>query len=188
MKINSINQNYQTPNFTGITKITCDGLYKKYPEISNEILQTLKKNPLAMDFCKKHDVQIALFANKQDFSSVSSSFYMFYKNLEKKGGFLNRLLEPFRARKEIKLYSFANEYDVEKSFIKSASDMKAKITPSIADNYATGVLDANINRRLQEELESQDAASLKKIITSKDPDKAIEKDKLNNTIKELIEK
>jgi hypothetical protein len=66
--------------------------------------------------------------------------------------------------------------------------MKAKITPSIADNYATGVLDANINRRLQEELESQDAASLKKIITSKDPDKAIEKDKLNNTIKELIEK
>jgi hypothetical protein len=181
MKVNSINQNYQNPRFTGITKITCDGLYKKHPEISKEILETLKKNQVAMDFCKKHDVHVALFANKDDFTSVSNSFFMFYKKLEKKGGFLNKIIESFKSRKKIELFCFANEYDTEKSFLKSASDMKAKISTT------AGYLDSQIKYTLKEEAKELQSTPIKKAITKEQAEKINAKKDLDNTIKNLME-
>ena len=53
------------PNFTAIKSVKCDGLYKKYPELANELVTAFKKNPTAMEFCKKYDVDVVFYAVKQ---------------------------------------------------------------------------------------------------------------------------
>ena len=42
------------PNFTAIRSIKCEGLYKKYPEYANHLVEAFKKNPIAIEFCKKY--------------------------------------------------------------------------------------------------------------------------------------
>lgn len=68
------------PNFTAIKSIDCQGLYKKAPEYGKELLEAFKKNPVAMDFCKKYDVSIIFHAAKEVANNVKSTIVIFYDN------------------------------------------------------------------------------------------------------------
>ena len=67
---NNYSSQRHNPNFTAIKSVKCDGLYKKYPELANELIEALKQNPKAMEFCKKYDVDIIFYAIKQYQNSV----------------------------------------------------------------------------------------------------------------------
>ncbi len=47
----SQNNNRYNQSFAGIRQVKCSGLYKKYPELGKEMVDTFKDNPKVMDFC-----------------------------------------------------------------------------------------------------------------------------------------
>lgn len=75
-----------TTSFKSIKSIKLKGQYKNNaPELGQKLIDTFKKNPKAMDFCKKHDVNIVFNAHVNDgeypiFPGVESSLYIFYDN------------------------------------------------------------------------------------------------------------
>ena len=78
-KINP-NNRIQSPNFTAIKSVKCEGLYKKYPQLANDVVDALKQNPNAMEFCKEYDVDIVIDANKPMFhSDTYSSIKIIYE-------------------------------------------------------------------------------------------------------------
>ena len=53
----SVNTNYN-PNFMMIKSVRSEGLYKKYLQKVNDLVDALKNNDTAMELCKKYDVDI----------------------------------------------------------------------------------------------------------------------------------
>ena len=53
--INSYNDKKNQPNFTAIKSLKMEGLYKKYPELGKQLVDTFQSSPRAMEFCKKYD-------------------------------------------------------------------------------------------------------------------------------------
>lgn len=109
MQVNNIN-NYNLKNntsFAGITSLQCRGLYKKAPELSKNLIEAFKQNPEAMEFCKKHDVDIVFYAVKKATSMVESTMHMFFDNPAVTGfkKFLNKLGGK---RDSVVIYGFGN--------------------------------------------------------------------------------
>lgn len=63
MKLNNIKPT-TTVLFKGINKTTVLGLYKNNPELVNDVLATLDKNPLAKEFFINNDISLALGSNR----------------------------------------------------------------------------------------------------------------------------
>ena len=66
-------------NFKRIKSIKCEGLYKNNPEYGKKLVDALRQNVYAMDFCKKYNVDIVFFARKT-INSIESSIHIFYDN------------------------------------------------------------------------------------------------------------
>ena len=65
MKINPIQQNSKSTkghctSFKAIKSIKCKGLYKKNSQYAQELVEAIKDNNTAMNFCKKYDVDVVL--------------------------------------------------------------------------------------------------------------------------------
>ena len=65
MNVNKIETSNQT-NFKALKSIRYKGLYKKYPQEAEKLKNAFLNNPVAMDFCKKFDVNVIIEAEKVD--------------------------------------------------------------------------------------------------------------------------
>ena len=66
-------------NFKSIKRIDYSGLYRKHPEYCKELIDAFKSNPIAMDFCKKYDVNI-IFNAEKSMNNVESAIRILYDN------------------------------------------------------------------------------------------------------------
>lgn len=146
----------QAPNFKAIKSVRCEGLYKKYPEYGQELVDTFKKNPKAMEFCKKYDVDIVFHAFKRAVSSVESSIHILFKNPAKKS-FLGIISNT---RDEIALHGFGNQYDEKLSLGQSTANLKDYIAENIPGK-TSGVLDSHIKLKEEEIQEALDKKAAK---------------------------
>lgn len=179
----------KTPNFKAIKSVRCEGLYKKYPEYGQELVETFKKNPKAMEFCKEYDVDIVFHAFKRAVSSVESSIRILFKNPAKKS-FLGIL---GNARDEIALHGFGNRYDEKLSLRQSTANLKNYIAENVPGK-TSGVLNSHIESKEEEIKEALDkkAAKLAKKqekaeIKNNSKNKMIaDTEKLQDSIQDLI--
>lgn len=142
---NAQNSNLSTPNFKAIKSFKYEGLYKKYPQHAQKIVDTFYSNPIAMNFCKKHDVNIVLYACKKAMTAVKASILIFFNNPAKE-----KFLGIFGNTKDkIYLSQYANEYNIENSLEISSSNLNKFIEPKNSEEYC-GVLDSHIAQKEEE--------------------------------------
>ena len=151
------NNNKFKPNFTSIKSVKCEGLYKKYPEFATELVQSFKKNPIAMDFCKKYNVDIVFYAIKQANDSVQSSVNIFFENLAKSK--VRKFFENVLGKSDDKvvIYAWGNKYSCPESLEESTKSLITAISPEqkLGSKYSGGLLDSHIksaDERIQSEL------------------------------------
>ncbi len=193
--VNNHLQNFNAYNqsFTGIKKVKCLGLYEKYPDLGKELVDTFKNNSKAMDFCKKYDVNIIFHAAKDYIDSVKSSVNIFYDNVTK-----SKFKKFFNNHEDrIEISGWGNEYNIADSLKEATESLKSAISSAGSNTRRpTGLLDAHIDladKKMQEVLDQKALAEqnklakaeLKKRIQSAQLD---EKARLNNSIKDLINK
>ena len=192
--------NYQrrhNPSFTSIKSIKCEGLYKKYPGLANELVTSFQKNPKAMEFCKKYDVDIVFHAIKQMQDSVESSINIFFDNLSKSKArkFFDKLTG--NSDDKIVIHAWGNKYSLSQSIEESTKDLKNKILPEkkVGDSFVGGLLDSHIemaeekiqnvlNRKSKNVLEKEMQSTMSKSAKEQlDTDAS----KLQSSINKLIE-
>lgn len=179
----------QAPNFKAIKSVRCEGLYKKYPEYGQELVDTFRKNPKAMEFCKKYDVDIVFHAIKRAVAATESSIHILFKNPAKKS-----FLGIFgKAKDEIVLHGFGNKYDERLSLSQSTANLKDYIAEDVPGK-TSGVLDSHLKHKeeeIQESLNSQAAtlAEKQKSAEAKNASKhkmISDTEKLQDSIQDLI--
>ncbi|MGN0031018.1 MAG: hypothetical protein ACI37Q_03590 [Candidatus Gastranaerophilaceae bacterium] len=196
---NNYSSQRHNPNFTAIKSVKCEGLYKKYPELANELIEAFKQNPKAMDFCKRYDVDIIFHAMKQYRDSVQSSLHIFFDNISKSKTekFFERLFGSNNDK--IVLHSWGSGYSVPKSIEQSTKEMvESIILPErkVADGYCGGLLNAHIEateaeiQKVLDEKASKLEKKLAKLQGKKDAEIKTQNaaSDLENSIKDLIEK
>ncbi len=163
---NNYSQKYNT-NFTAIKSVKCEGLYKKYPELANNLIVAFKANPRAMKFCKDYDVDIIFYAIKDCQNSVKSSVNIFFDNISKSK--IKKFFQKFLTSNDDKVVisSWANEYSVPRSIEKSTAILTDRISPErkVGDKWTGGMLDSHIenaDKKIQEALAKKSEKQQKK--------------------------
>lgn len=179
----------QTPNFKAIKSVRCEGLYKKYPEYGQELVDTFRKNSKAMEFCKKYDVDIIFHACELAVAETESSIHILFKNPAKKlfFGILGN------TKDEIAIYGFGNQYDEKLSVYQSTTDLKNNITENVSVK-TSGFLNAYIKIKEEEIQETLDK-KVAKLAQKQEKSKTIQNsknkivadtEKLQDSIQKLI--
>lgn len=139
------NTSQTLPNFKAIKSVKCEGLYKKYPQYAERLVDTFKKNPIAMKFCKDQDVNIVFYACKKLGEVVESSIYIFFKNPAKTKffGLINNVDDY------ISISAFDKRYNLEKSLEKSTACLRDYVSENIPGKIS-GVLDSHIMNKQKE--------------------------------------
>lgn len=197
-----LNNNFVTQNnkynqsFTSIKSVRCEGLYRKYPELGGELIDTFKENPKLMEFCKKYDVNIIFNSIKQGINGVQSSVCVFYDNVAKSK--FRKFLDFFgNSEDKVVIHSWGNEYDLHKSLNEATENLKAAISPEkLHSNRPTGLLEAHMKSASDsmEEILSKKLKIKQKKIDKLEHKAEIQKQKLNNkskldsSIEDLINK
>lgn len=173
MQVQGVNlaQNNYSPNahtnFTAVRSVKCDGLYKKHPELANELVEAFKQNPVAIEFCKKYDVDIVFNAIIKAENYVKSSVSIFFDNVsESKAEKFFRKLFGIRENKVV-VESFGNEYPLSSCFKTSTKELVERILPEkdSAGGWHKGLLDIYLksaDKQMQEALDKGSKKSLKK--------------------------
>ena len=185
MNIHNNMQSNIAPSFGAIKSIKCTGLYEKRPDLSKELVDTFTSNPVAMDFCKKYDVDIVFNARK-DSQNLISTFYIQYDNPAKSSfsKFVGRSKDKFA------MSSYGYNWDIDRFLPEVTEDMKNKIA-----HNKMGVLDGNlkyiddeITAKLNEEKQKQVAKQAKKNAEQFAHNKRfLDAAALNDTIKKAME-
>lgn len=187
-------QNTTAPSFQSIKSVKCEGLYKKYPQLGQQLVDTFKQNPTAMEFCKKYDVDIVFYACKEAMNAVASYLHIFYDNpaLSKMQKFFKSLTNN---TDKISMSGFSNEYGIENSIKTSTQALQQNILPCRANSNATGALDAHIKlaeESIQKDLakKAEKIAAKKTAADAKQSQQAIyseNKDALKTSIQDLMD-
>lgn len=166
--INAYSNNYSqksNPNFTSIRSIKCEGLYKKYPELAENLIEAFGKNKDAVEFCKKYDVNIVFYAVKSINDSVRSSLHIMYDNISKSKmrKFFDKLFD--RTEDRISLGAHGCEYVLSKSIESSTADLVEKIGPEryVNGKFVGGFLSSHLkfaDSEMQKVLNEKAAKSL----------------------------
>ena len=197
MQINNINQNYNNTNFQAIKSVKCRGLYEKYPELGQQLVDTFSKCKEAMDFCKKYDSDIVFYAKKYGYDSVESSIHIFYDNpalskLKKFFKFLNS------SEDKVELTAWGNpHYDLAESVQNATNTLCSYMRPwNKSINPQGGLLSSHIESAdsdIQTVL-AQRAGKIEKKIAKAESAKNMKiqlednKAKLDGAIQDLINK
>lgn len=156
------------PNFTAIRSVKCEGLYKKYPELANNLVSAFKENPTAMAFCKKYDVDIVFAAIKQMQDTVESSIHIVFDNISKSK--VRRFFEGVLGKNDDKvvLHAWGNEYSLPCSIEKSTQNLAEHISPEVktAEGYRGGMLDSHL-KNAEERIQTALNKRLEKISKKK---------------------
>ena len=171
--------NHLQNNFKAIKSVKCEGLFKKFPEYGQILVDTFQQNPKAMEFCKKYDVDIVFYALKKAISDVESSIHIIFENPAKKKflGFLGN------TRDKISISGY------HRSLEESVDTLKNYI-----ENNQAGVLNANIENKENEILKAIEEIMIKKAEKHKKEvakvnnltQKEENSKKLQNSIRDLI--
>ena len=189
--------NKYNPNFTSIKSIKCKGLYKKYPQFANSLVESFQKNPKAIEFCKKYDVDIVFYAVEQRKHSVQSSVHIFFDNIAKSK--TRKLFDKLAGKSDDKIELYAwGKYSLPHAIEESTANLIEAMSPErkVANGYRGGFLDSNI--KFAEEKIQKALSGKAKIVEQKAAESAAAKaakaqyrndvSKLQNSIKELINK
>ena len=189
--------NKYNPNFTSIKSIKCEGMYKKYPQFANSLVESFQKNPKAIEFCKKYDVDIVFYAVKQMRDSVQSSVHIFFDNIAKSK--TRKLFDKLAGKSDDKIELYAwGKYSLPQAIEESTANLIEAMSPErkVANGYCGGFLDSNI--KFAEEKNQKALSEKAKIVEQKAAESAAAKaakaqyrndvSKLQNSIKELINK
>ena len=196
------NSNYTPQNnrynqsFTSIKSVKCEGLYRKYPELGRELVDTFKENPKVMDFCKKYDVDVVFYAVKYGIDGVKSSVNVFYDNVAKSK--IKKFFDFFsNSEDKVVIHGWGNEYDLHKSLDEATMNLKAAISPeNVRSKRPTGLLESHMEsaRESMEEILAKKAKAAQDKMdklegkTQLEKQKLDEKSKLNSAIDDLINK
>ena len=133
------------PNFKAIKSVKCDGLYKEFPGYGKNLVEAFKKNPTAMQFCKKYDVNLVFHACKDMMNSVRSTLLLSFENPAK-----SKFLGFLGSRKDkIELSGYGNAYDTRSSLKTSTNQLMDYMLDSTEGKPVSGVLNSHI--KLKEE-------------------------------------
>ena len=178
--------NQTTPNFKAIKSVKCEGLYKDFPRYGIQLVETFKKNPVAIQFCKKYDVNLVFYACKDVMNSVRSSLLLFFENPAK-----SKILGFLGSKKDkIELSGYGNAYDINSSLKASTDQLTDYMLYSTEGKPVSGVLNSHI--KLKEEeianklFKKELSARTKKEITGDDLPKVWLEEDLNDSINDLI--
>ena len=179
------NHKISKQSFTGIKNVKCTGLYKKYPKLGKELVDTFKNNPKVMEFCKKYDVSVVFHAMKDNFDSAKASVCIFYDNIAKSK--TKKLLNFFNGSDDKVIISlWGNNYNLDKSLLEATNNLKHAISPeNPSAKCQTGLLNAHLvvaDRKIQGILTHNAEVKQQK------PNKISEKEILDTSIKDLIDK
>lgn len=197
-----ITNNYASQNkrynqsFTSIKSVRCEGLYRKYPELGKELVETFKENPKVMDFCKKYNVDVVFHAVKHGIDGVESSVNVFYENVAKSK--IKKFFDFFsNSEDKVVIHTWGNEFDLYKSLNEATENLKAAMSPeNVRSRRSTGLLESHMQtaREIMEEILSKKAKAVQDKMNKLDSktqmkkQKLDEKSKLNNAIDDLINK
>jgi hypothetical protein len=162
MQVNKCDSNV---NFQRIRSINCEGLFKKYPRASREVLDSFKSSAKAMQFCDTHDVDIFLRTCKLEMGAVDSEFIMLYKNLAPESGSIAKLLHKIKSPKRIRIGTYNNAFDTTESFKNGVTKLKQNLSPYEPNEKFSGVLESHIDYVTKEEdalLKKQTEQSVRK--------------------------
>ena len=119
--------NETTPNFKAIKAVKYKGLYKKFPEFKEEIMDTFLKNRTAMDFCNKYDVEI-IFNAVEDYSLAGIMNYLHIKFINPKKTKLFGLIKKVTDNIKLQCYTSSLYYDdIKIGMSKSKEEFKEHI-------------------------------------------------------------
>lgn len=189
MQIHNImpNTNQTTPNFKAIKSVKCEGLYKDFPRYGIQLVETFKKNPVAIQFCKKYDANLVFYACKDVMNSVRSSLLLFFENPAK-----SKILGFLGSKKDkIELSGYGNAYDINSSLKASTNQLTDYMLYSTEGKPVSGVLNSHI--KLKEEeianklFKKELSAQTKMEITGDDLPKVWLEEDLKDSINDLIE-
>ncbi len=138
-----------------------------------------------MEFCKKYDVSVVFHAMKDNFDSAKASVCIFYDNIAKSK--MKKLLNFFNdSDDKVVISSWGKDYNLNKSLREATNSLKHAISPeNPSAKYQTGLLNAHLevaDRKIQEILTHNVEVKQKKL------NKISEKEILNTSIKDLIDK
>ncbi len=193
MQVNSIQfqETRKQPQFTAIKSLKCRGLYKDYPKLGMELVDTFKRNPEVIRFCKKYDVDVVFYAAKQIISDVSSEIHIFYNDVSR-----SRIGKLFKGSKDdVNISGYGSKSSITDSIMESTNNLKSYISPYIKENLTGGILEShlsNADKRIQEILDKkaqvkQDKAMRK--LASENTSNELKNDKnaLDKSVKDLID-
>lgn len=185
---------YTTPHFTALKSVNARGLYKKYPELAKELVDAFKKNPDAVDFCKKYDVDLVLHSKEYMNGGAESSIHILFDDISR--GKFKKFIDAINGKKEdVHLTSWSNtKWSLEESLAEGTSELREMILPEGFGSSRNGLLSAHLktaNEDIEDKLAQKGQKALKKQekIAEKEEKRnriAQNTDELNDSIKDLI--
>ena len=177
-----------SPNFKAIKSVKCEGLYKEFPRYGKDLVDTFKKNPTAMKFCRKYDVDLVFHACKDMMDSVRSTMLLIFKNPAK-----SKFLGFLGSRKDkIELSGYGNAYNFGSSLKASTGQLMDYMLDSTNGKPVSGLLDSHIKlkeKEINDILLKKDLnAKEKQQIEGEDLSYAWLKEDLDKSINDLIER
>ena len=191
-------QQKHNPNFTAIKSVKWEGLYKKHPELANDLVEAFKQNPKAMEFCKKYDVDIVFYAIKKAENYVESSIHIFFDNIAKSKTkrFFSKLFGNHEDK--VVLHAWGNGYPISDCMKRSTEELVNMILPESKSMGAWhgGMLDSHLKSadgEIQKVLNARAQKAQKieaELAVKKKSEEKLHKanSKLTNSINDLIEK
>lgn len=173
-------------NFTSIRSVKTSGLYEKFPEYGKELVDAFQKNPEAMKFCEKYDVDIVFHAFKSGVSQIESSIHIFFDNLAK--GKVRRFFDSLTGnRDKVSLHSWETNYDAKESLRDATTELVEMILPEgFGSKGRNGMLTSHLksaDTNIQEVLDKK-AQGLAEL-NAKKAEKARAKNRLSANQQEL---
>ena len=199
MQITNCNYTHNSRNtksFAGIRSVKCEGLYKKYPNLGKELVDTFKNNPKAMDFCKKYDVDIIFRAVKDGLNGVKSAICVFYDDISK-SKFKKFFGSIGRSDDKVIIHGWGSNYNSDGGIKEATETLKAAISPENRNSkFSTGVLDMHLQiaeEKIQEAiakkaLEKQTKMAAIQYKKQAQVSNISDKSMLDDSIKDLIDK
>ena len=183
MHIQTVNSSeYGNTSFQSIRSVKASGLYKKQPLIVSSLIDSFESNAAAMDFCKKHDVDIVFTAFKQGLNGVESSLHIFY---DKPASGIKKLMNYlFGTRPSVPVTGWGSSYNVEEGLLAATKDLINNMS-----SKTTGILDGQIHyaeKLIQEELIEKSNTKAAILPDVKKNSLKTDKERLNKSIEDLI--
>ncbi len=160
--MNTYNTN---PHFTALKSVKAKGFYEKFPEQAKELVDAFKKNPDAIHFCEKYDVDLVFHSQKYMNGGAESSIHVLFDDISR--GKFKKFIDAINGKREdVHLTSWSSQrYDLEESVAETTYELKEMILPEGFGSTRNGMLSQYLqsaNEKIQEKLIKKNEKLLEK--------------------------